>query len=146
MKEVPEYFDLSDMDYRERLREFFGRHAGSGERNFDFFYQAQVLWDESMAYNLDDFVRKNPDYKVVVLAGTGHMTFGSGIPKRSFRLNSRDYAVILNEGDIEKDVADFVLFPTSLAMPDSPKLGVLLGRGQKVTAVQRSRQYAEKPV
>ncbi|MDH4230828.1 MAG: ChaN family lipoprotein [Nitrospirota bacterium] len=126
LKEVPEYFDLSDMDYRERLREFFERHAGSGERNFDFFYQAQVLWDESMAHNLDDFVRKNPDYKVVVLAGAGHMTFGSGIPKRSFRLNSKDYAVILNTGDIEKDAADFIVFPASVALPESPKLGVLL--------------------
>ncbi|RPI38032.1 MAG: PDZ domain-containing protein [Nitrospiraceae bacterium] len=137
MKEVPEYLNLSDMEYRERLRGFFESHAGLGERNFDFFYQAQVLWDESMAQNLDDFVRKNPDYKVVVLAGTGHMTFGSGIPKRSFRLNNRDYAVILNTGDIERDVADFVLFPAPVVLPESPKLGVLLKEENKKVIISQ---------
>jgi S1-C subfamily serine protease len=54
------------------------------------------------------------------------MMFGSGIPKRAFRLNKRDYAVILNGGDIEKNVADFVLFPASVSTQESPKLGVLL--------------------
>jgi uncharacterized iron-regulated protein len=126
LKEVPEYFDLSDTDYRERLRDFFGRHSGSGEMNFDFFYQSQVLWDESMAHNLDAFISRNPDYKIVVLAGSGHMSFGSGIPKRAFRLNRKDYTIILNAGDIEKDVADFVLFPAPVSLPESPRLGVVL--------------------
>jgi uncharacterized iron-regulated protein len=137
LKELPEYFDLSDMEYRERLRGFFERHSHSKERNFDFFYEAQVLWDESMAQNLDAFIRDNPEYKVVVLAGVGHMAFGSGIPKRAFRMNKRDYAVILNEGDIEKDVADFVLFPAPVSLPESPKLGVLLKDDDKKVIINR---------
>lgn len=146
LKEVPEYFDLSDMEYRERLKESFESHSSSKEKNFDFFYQSQVLWDESMAHNLDDFIRKNPDYKVVVLAGAGHMTFGSGIPKRSFRLNKRDYAVILNTGDIEKDVADFVLFPAPVSLPESPKLGVLLKEEDKKVIISQlsTESIAEK--
>ncbi len=131
LKEVPEYFDLSDSEYHERLREFFEGHAHSKERDFDLFYQSQVLWDESMAHNLDEFITKNPGYKVVVLAGGGHMMFGSGIPKRAFRLNKRDYAVILNTGDIEKNVADFVLFPAPVSLPESPKLGVVLKEEDK---------------
>ncbi len=126
LKEVPEYFDISDKEYYERLRDFFERHAHAKEMNFDFFYEAQVLWDESMARNLDEFISKNPEYKVVVLAGEGHMAFGSGIPRRAFRLNKREYAIILNAGDVEKDIADFVLFPSPVSLPESPKLGVLL--------------------
>jgi len=126
LKEVPEYLDLSDSEYYERLREIFEEHAHSKERDYDLFYQSQVLWDESMAHNLDEFIRKNPGYKVVVLAGVGHMMFGSGIPKRAFRLNKRDYAVILNAGDIEKNVADFVLFPAPVSVLETPKLGVVL--------------------
>jgi aminopeptidase N len=137
LKEVPEYFDLSDSEYRNRLRAFFERHSGSQKMNFDFFYEAQVLWDESMAQNLDQFVRKNPEHKVVVLAGEGHMAFGSGIPKRAYRLNKRPYAIILNGSDIEKDIADFVLFPSSVAMPESPKLGVLLKEKDKKVSVER---------
>jgi membrane-associated protease RseP (regulator of RpoE activity) len=94
--------------------------------NFDFFYEAQVLWDESMAANLDKFIGKNPGYKIVVLAGVGHMAFGSGIPKRAFRLNKREYAIILNDGDVDNAIADFVLFPSPVPLPESPKLGVMV--------------------
>ena len=59
------------------------------------------------------------------------MMFGSGIPKRAFRLNKRDYAVILNTGDIEKNIADFVLFPASVSLPESPRLGVVLKEENK---------------
>jgi uncharacterized iron-regulated protein len=126
LREVPEYYDITDMGYYERLKDSFEKHARAKEMNFDFFYEAQVLWDESMARNLDEFVSKNPEYKVVVLAGEGHMTFGSGIPKRAFRLNKREYTIILNAGDVEKDIADFVLLPSPVSLPESPKLGVLM--------------------
>lgn len=126
VKELPEDMDLSDMEYRERLRGFFEKHAGSEARKFDFFYQSQVLWDESMAHNLNEFMTKNPGYQVVVLAGGGHMQFGSGIPKRTHRLNHKEYAVILNSEDLEKDVADYILYPSALSFTESPKLMVVL--------------------
>lgn len=126
LKEVPADMDLTDSAYRDRLRAFFERHQESGERNFDFFYQAQVLWDESMAHNLDRFIRENPDYKVVVVAGVGHMAYGSGIPKRTHRLNGRPYTVILNTDDVESQIADFVLFPEPIRHNESPRLGVML--------------------
>ena len=137
LKEVPEYFDLSDMDYRERLRGFFEQHTRAMEKNFDFFYQSQVLWDESMSHNLNAFMKKNPDYKIIVLTGVGHMAYGSGIPKRTFRRNGKEYAVILNTGDIEKDVADFVLFPAPVALPESPKLMVQLKEEDKKVIISQ---------
>ncbi len=135
VKDLPEYMDLSDMEYKERLRGFFEKHAGSEGRNFDFFYQSQVLWDESMAHNLNEFMTKNPGYQVVVLAGGGHMAFGSGIPKRAHRLNKKEYAVILNSDDIEKDVADYILYPSPLSFPESPKLGVMLKEENKAVSI-----------
>lgn len=137
LKELPEYLDLSDSKYHERLRGFFDRHSHADKMSFDFFYEAQILWDESMAHNLDEFIKKNPGYKVVVLAGEGHMMFGSGIPKRTFELNKRDYAVILNAGDIEKNIADFVLFPTPVSLPESPKLGVQLKEEDKKVIIDQ---------
>ncbi len=125
-KEVPQDMDLSDMAYKARLKELFAGHRNSGGRNFDFFYEAQVLWDESMAHNLDAFMRENPGRQAVVIAGQGHLAFGSGIPKRAHRLNGDDYSVILNEGDVEKDISDFVLFPTPISPPATPKLMVVL--------------------
>jgi hypothetical protein len=96
------------------------------ERNFDFFYQAQVLWDESMAHNLNAFMEKQPEYQVIVLAGAGHMAFGSGIPRRAFRLNKKEYSIILNNWDLEKDSADFLFFPEPVKADESPKLMVVL--------------------
>ncbi len=145
LEDLPEEMDLSDMAYKERLRGFFGSHAGADSRNFDFFYQSQVLWDESMAHNLNDFITKNPDYQVVVLAGGGHMAFGSGIPKRAHRLNGRDYAIIMNSEDIERGVADYIIYPSSLPFPQSPKLGVMLkeDKGQVSISGFSSESVAE---
>ncbi len=126
LKEVPEDIDLTDMEYKERLKEIFEHHKNSWKKNFDLFYEAQVLWDESMAHNLNEFIQKNPEYQVVVIAGVGHLAFRSGIPKRCYRLNNKDYSIILSSEDIEQDIADFVLYPVPIKPPRSPKLGVIL--------------------
>lgn len=113
--ELPQDMDLSDNEYRQRLREFFQGHAHNTERNFDFFFQAQVLWDEAMAHALDAFMRQNPDYQVVVIAGGGHMAYGSGIPRRAHRLNGFDYAIVLNSDAPGEQIADFILFSEPVA-------------------------------
>jgi uncharacterized iron-regulated protein len=76
---IPEDMDMSDEDYKNRLREVFERHEGE---SFDNFYQSQILWDETMAHSVDGFLKKNPGYQMVVLAGRGHIIYGSGIAKR----------------------------------------------------------------
>lgn len=126
LRDVPEYLDISDTEYLARLKGFFERHKTTDVKNFDFFYQAQVLWDESMAQNLNEYVRKNPDYQVVVIAGMGHMAFGSGIPKRAYRLNQKEYTIILNSDDIQENVADFVVMPSLVKPPESPRLMAIL--------------------
>lgn len=123
---LPEYIDLSNDEYKERLKEFFEQHGQSSQRNFDFFYQAQIIWDETMAQNLNAYIREHPDYAVVVLAGIGHMAFGSGIPERAFRLNGRPYAIILNGEHPEQGIADYLLYPSELNAPESPQLMVIL--------------------
>jgi S1-C subfamily serine protease len=96
-----------------------------------------------MAHNLNEFMTKNPGYQAVVLAGVGHMVFGSGIPKRSFRLNRRDYAVILNSADAEQGIADFILFPSPVPFMETPRLGVQLkDEGGMVTIAMVSPESA----
>jgi len=72
-------------EYRQMLLEVYQQHQKSAQGNstaFERFLQAQVLWDETMAEKIAEFVKANPDYQVVVLAGTGHIMFGYGIPSR----------------------------------------------------------------
>lgn len=135
-KEVPQDMDLSDMAYKARLRDLFAGHRNSEGMNFDFFYEAQVLWDESMAHNLDAFMRENPGRQAVVIVGLGHLAFGSGIPKRAHRLNGDDYSVLLNDGDVEKSISDFMLFPAPIRPPSTPKLMVILKEEEGKVKVQ----------
>ncbi|GER94562.1 hypothetical protein A45J_2326 [hot springs metagenome] len=134
-KEIPMEMDFSDGEYRDRIREVFLRHDNSGGKNFDFFYQSQILWDETMSMSIDEFIRKNPDYQMVVLAGGGHIQYGSGIPKRTFRRNRYDYSIILNDVDIEKDIAHYIVFPKHLDGVISPKLMVLLKEVHGVVSI-----------
>jgi uncharacterized iron-regulated protein len=133
-KSLPSHMDFSDDTYRERLKKIFQAHKDFKARNFDFFYQAQVLWDEAMSESIDQFLRAHPNDQMVVLAGSGHLAHGSGIPKRTVRRNGYSYAIILNDVDPEKGIADFVLLPETIPGVTSPKLMVFLeehaGRAQ----------------
>jgi len=133
-KDVPTGMDFSDAAYKERLAKVFQEHESLRDRPFDFFYQAQILWDEAMSESIDTFLRKQPGYQMVVLAGNGHLAHGSGIPRRTMRRNGHDYAVVLNDVEIEKDVATYVVYPGVVEMEGSPKLMVSLQEaGGKVT-------------
>ncbi|HEY6011309.1 MAG TPA: ChaN family lipoprotein, partial [Nitrospirota bacterium] len=125
-KEIPASLDFSDQDYRDRLREVYGQHQGRGDRKFDFFYQAQILWDETMALSIDEYLRKNPDHRMVVIAGIGHLAYGAGIPKRAQRRNGLDFATILPDANMEQNIADYLVFPQPLEGVSAPRLMVML--------------------
>jgi uncharacterized iron-regulated protein len=76
-----------DADYRQVMQELYEQHhKGKGNsRSFERFFQAQVVWDETMADKIVRFLQANPDYQVVVLAGKGHVAYGYGIPNRVAR-------------------------------------------------------------
>ena len=73
--------------YRERMRLIYQEiHQGKGNSNqFDRFFLAQILWDETMAERVSQFLRDSPKTHVVVLAGQGHIIYGDGIPSRVAR-------------------------------------------------------------
>jgi len=125
-KFIPSGMDFSDEAYKTRLKKVFQEHKDVGARDFNFFYQAQILWDETMAESIDEFLKAHPSYQMVVLAGNGHLAYGSGIPKRTARRNGYDDAIILNDTDPKKDIADYVLFPGTIPGETSPRLMVLL--------------------
>jgi len=125
-KEIPIQMDLSDDSYRDRLKQVFAEHKNPGEKNFDFFYEAQVVWDETMALSLDEYLRKNSSRQMIVIAGSGHVAYGSGIPKRAFRRNGYAYATILNDADVERGIGDYLVFPETAEGETAPKLMALL--------------------
>lgn len=127
-KEIPHDMDMYDEAYKERLKTVFELHEKSRIKDFEYFRQSQILWDETMALSIAEFMNNNPDYQMIILVGEQHIIYDSGIPKRAFRLNGKDYATLINgiSEKFDNDIGDFILFPKSIAPPVSPRLGVLL--------------------
>ncbi len=138
---VPLDMDMSDENYINQLKNIFrqGQHSRSGFGNFYNFYQAQIIWDESMAHKIVEFFTDSPDHQMVVLAGSGHIMYGQGIPQRVRRLTGKEYALLINaQGfySFDRKIADYVLFPSKLNPPVSPKLGVIIQDEEGVTQIK----------
>ena len=118
-EELPDSYDVNDKDYEDKLREMFEAHKSKGhtadDSAFERFVEVQLTWDETMAQNVSDYLNQNPDRRMLVLAGKGHVAGRSGIPNRVTRrtgvrgetiatfnsdsrlFNTADYFVLANE-------------------------------------------------
>jgi len=126
-KELPEDMDMTDKDYRNRLKEIFTQHEQSGSRNFWNFVQSQILWDETMAHTVARYLKEHPGSQIVVLAGAGHIVYETGIPKRVYRLNKKDYVTLIpDSASLDDSVGTYVFFAAPQSPPHSLKLGIVL--------------------
>lgn len=137
--QIPNTVDRSDVRYAERLRSVFEQHPHKSEQNFERFLDVQLLWDEGMAARAAEFLRTHPDHRLVVIAGNGHLAFGSGIPSRLQRRVPVSSVILLNgwTGSLEPDVADYLLLPPPRELPAPGRLGMMLEedeRGMRILA------------
>lgn len=125
---VPDTIDRTDADYRRRLERVYGSHRAHGKSDFERFYTAQLLWDEGMAERAARYLDEHPDSRMVVLAGSGHLAYGSGIPNRLQRRTGIDGAIVLPgwNGPLEAGLADYLLLPAPQQLPEPGRLGVAL--------------------
>ena len=137
-EKIPSDIDYSDEGYKERLKQVFENHPHKNEKGFERFMQIQLLWDEGMAEKAAEYLQANPKRQLVVLAGIGHLMYGSGIPQRVTRRISKKSAIILPAGEysLEKSVADFVVQGGGEALSERGMLGIFMvesEEGVKVT-------------
>ncbi|MFO7813272.1 MAG: ChaN family lipoprotein [Pelovirga sp.] len=86
--------DFSDPHYRAMLTAFMSGHP-LGHGNTSGFERVQTLWDETMAANLADYLsRQDSTHQVMVVAGSNHIQYGFGIPRRLFRRLPVSYLLI----------------------------------------------------
>ena len=109
-KLMPSSMDMSQNEYKEMLRRVFESHDFKGAMKFDNFYAAQVLWDETMAETVYDYMKNNPASGIVVLAGNGHLKGGRGIPNRFKSRSGISGAVVLQDEIIRPGEADAYIF------------------------------------
>ena len=96
---------MDNPDYRQFIQEAFGSHQNHDTvtaMDFENFFAAQVVWDETMAAGIVDFLQQNPQRQIVVLAGKGHVIYGYGVPSRVARRLGDDLVqrlVLLNPSE-----------------------------------------------
>jgi S1-C subfamily serine protease len=65
---------------------------------------------------------------MVILAGSGHIAYGSGIPRRLVRRVPVSTAIVLSdwEGELGPEIGDYLLFPQRRDLPAAGRIGALL--------------------
>jgi len=103
-----------DKEYMDYIKKAFGGHS-HGKINFNYFCEAQMVWDTAMAVNALAYLKKEPNAVVVLLAGTGHVQKGA-VPRQIRDRSQIPHAVILPkiEGIIDKETisikdADYIM-------------------------------------
>ncbi len=131
-QQLPASMDFSNERYRGDLNEVFVLHTQQQElQNFNYFFQAQTLWDEVMAESAHQFLINNPERKLVILAGNGHVRRKYGIPERLYRRNNEPFTVVVQDEEMEEGVADYILMTTELKGTEPPKLGVAVEENEQ---------------
>ena len=140
-KELPSDMNFSNETYRKDLNQVFTVHNKQENiQDFNYFLQAQMVWDEGMAESAYRFLANHPEHKMVILAGNGHVRYKYGIPDRLFRRNHEPFTVVVQDEEIEDGVADYVLLTTKLTGKASPKLGVMVEEKDKRLVIKGVNQ------
>jgi uncharacterized iron-regulated protein len=111
----PEAGCAVDETYMKFIRKAYAMH-GHGGSQFLYFCEAQLLWNQVMARNLIEFLKKNPDKSIVVLTGNGH-AWKRGVPdqvrtfseKTSYRVILADIPGYIGPSNITLEDADYIL-------------------------------------
>lgn len=83
-----------DDNYKTFIKKIFDMH-GKREKDLDYFCEAQVLWDKSMAYYVTNYLKRSPNKTIVVLTGVVH-SWKNAAPKQVAKFNENiSYKVVL---------------------------------------------------
>ncbi len=160
-KQVPD-LDPNDPYHRQSMEAAFHGHAHSASRGkpdpkaFERFYQTMLLWDETMAQSVVQYLTSSAGEGryMVVMAGGFHVGYGFGIPRRVFRRLPVSYAIVLPQTDelpegredlrmeveppkLPLYIADFVWKTGYEDLEDKQvRLGVFMGESEKGAMVR----------
>jgi uncharacterized iron-regulated protein len=104
--------DLSNEAHRAYVRKAYEQHAHGNLKKFEYFYEAQCVWEDTMAENLTKYLKKNRK-KLIAFAGNGHLINKFGIPDRTIKRMPVSMVTIMPYAlsetvKIERERADYV--------------------------------------
>jgi len=92
-------------EHRKYLALALSRHKTLRGEFEQYAYEAQEVWDSTMAHYVVEYLKSDEgkNKTVVVLAGSGHLAYGYGIPERVFQKLAYPYRIMIptSSGDVE---------------------------------------------
>lgn len=130
-QQLPADYDFSDKAYEASLRETFRMHRrtdAGDDAEFQRFLEAQLTWDETMADNAASWLAASPQRRILVLAGKGHVSGGSGIPNRVTRRTGIDGKTVATFSATSPlfNTADYMVLANEQSLPPAGIMRVLL--------------------
>jgi uncharacterized iron-regulated protein len=103
---------LDNKAHRAYIRKIYEQHPRGDLKTFEYFYQAQCAWEDTMAQNISEYLRLNKS-KMVVLTGNGHIVSKFGIPDRTVNRFPVSMATVMpypldQSMKMEKAMADYM--------------------------------------
>jgi uncharacterized iron-regulated protein len=136
--QLPRSYDWSDKAYEKRLRTVFDQHP-EYSAGFENFLRGQLTWDESMAERAAEYLLEKPESRMLVLAGSGHIAYGSGIPNRiKRRIDVEQYSILVSEDYLllSKNIADFLVLSPVQSLQPAGLIGAMMETEGKLLIIK----------
>ena len=106
--QIAQEVDTSTEEHRTYVQSAFDTHESDEISAFEFFYEAQCVWEDSMAEAIS---RALNNKRMVVITGNGHIAHKFGIPYRAFKRTKASFRSVMPLAvgtEVERDVADYI--------------------------------------
>jgi uncharacterized iron-regulated protein len=100
--------DTKNTAHRAYLESVFQENAHRHMQSFEYFYEAQCAWEDTMA---ESIARKLGEGPMVVVIGNGHIQYKYGVPERAFKRNPVPFRTIYLAAagsEVDLDLADYI--------------------------------------
>jgi uncharacterized iron-regulated protein len=137
-QQLPESYDWSDKAYEKELRLIFDEHPNYPGK-FEDFLRGQLTWDESMAESAAQYLDENPESRMLILAGSGHIMYGYGIPNRiKRRIDVEQLTILVSEDHlpVSENIADFLVLSEEQSLEPAGLIGALLETEGKLLVIK----------
>jgi uncharacterized iron-regulated protein len=79
--QLPPQFQMGNDGYFQRFKGMMDGHLPPSSK-IENYFQAQSIWDDTMAWTAKEFLDANPTHVLMIIVGDFHASHGGGLPDR----------------------------------------------------------------
>lgn len=127
-RQLPKIIHPPEKAYRKKLEDVFKYHS-TDKKRLENFITVQRVWDETMAMNTAKFLKSQPNHKIIVFAGNGHISDNVSIPadlKRQLDVPTATISSGETKERREVGAVDYFVINDAVSLPKLGRMGVML--------------------